>query len=283
MRSPAVSVIVPCYNAEKNLDQCIGSLLNQTMQNIEIICVDDGSTDNTLEKLENYAKTDTRVRIFSQQNQYAGAARNLGLAQAKGEYILFLDADDFFAENLAQDVYAAAVSNEADVVIFNAQNFDDMTNEFKKGWFMKTALIPEKQPFSLEDCPDHFYQITTAVPWTKMFRRQFLLDTKLQFQTLRHTNDFFFVFSALAMAKRIVTLDKVLVTYRIGQKTNLQSTKSRSPFCFYTAYKALHDQLEKLGLLHIVYRSYANQVLSGCLYHLRSMNSLQQICPPKFM
>ncbi len=272
MGSPAVSVIIPCYNAEKNLDQCIESLLNQTMRNIEIICIDDGSTDNTLAKLENYAKTDSRVRIYSQQNQYAGAARNLGLAQAKGEYLLFLDADDFFAESLAQDAYDAAVLNDADVVIFNAQNFDDMTNEFKKGWFLKTSLIPEKQPFSLEDCPDHFYQITTPVPWTKMFRRQFLLDTKLQFQTLRQTNDFFFVFSALAMAKRIVTLDKVLVTYRIGQKTNLQSTKSRSPFCFYTAYKALHDHLEQLGILQTLYRSYANQVLNGCLYNLRTLN-----------
>ena len=272
MSNPAISVIIPCYNAEKTLDQCLGSLLNQTMRNIEIICIDDGSTDNTREKLENYAKTDMRVRIYSQQNQYAGAARNLGLTHANGEYLLFLDADDFFAENLAQDAYAAAVSNQADVVIFNARNFDERTNEFSKGWSMKTELIPEKQPFSPEDCPDTLYQITSPVPWTKLFRRQFLLDTKLQFQTLRHTNDFFFVFSAISMAKRIVAIDKVLVTYRVGQKTNLQSTKSKNPFCFYTAYKALHDHLEKLGLLQTLYRSYANQVLNGCLYNLRTLN-----------
>lgn len=272
MRSPAVSAIVPCYNAERYLDKCMESLLHQTLQDIEIICVDDGSTDNTLEKLNNYAKTDTRVRIFSQHNQFAGAARNLGLSQAKGEYILFLDADDFFAETLAQDAYAAAVSKDADIVLFNAQCFDDQSGEFKQGWFLNTGLIPDKQPFSLEDCTDHFYQITTAVPWTKMFRRQFLLDTKLQFQTLRHTNDFFFVFAALAMAKRIVTLDQILVNYRIGQKTNLQSTKNRSPLCFYAAYQALHDKLDALGLLPTLHRSYANQVLGGCLYNLRSMN-----------
>lgn len=273
MSTPAVSVIIPCYNAEKTLDECIGSLLNQTMQNIEIICVDDGSTDNTLKKLQNYARTDMRVRIFSQQNQYAGAARNLGLAQAKGEYILFLDADDFFAESLAQETYAAAVSNMADVVIFNARNYDERTGEFTKGWSMKAELIPEKQPFSPADCPDHLYQITSPVPWTKLFRREFLLETKLQFQTLRHTNDFFFVFSAMAMAKRIVAMDKVLVTYRVGQKTNLQSTKSQNPLCFYTAYKALHDHLEKNGILRIIYRSYANQVLGGCLYNLRTLNA----------
>lgn len=272
MCSPAVSAIIPCYNAEKYLDKCMESLLHQTLQDIEIICVDDGSTDNTLEKLNNYAKADTRVRIFSQQNQFAGAARNLGLKQAKGEYILFLDSDDFFAETLAQDAYAQAIAKDADIVLFNAQCYDDQSGEFIKGWFLDTGWIPEKQPFCLEDCADHFYQITTAVPWTKMFRRQFLLDTKLQFQTLRHTNDFFFVFSALAMANRIVSTDQILVNYRIGQTTNLQSTKNRSPLCFYLAYQALHDKLEALGRLPVLHRSYANQVLGGCLYNLRSMN-----------
>lgn len=274
MCSPAVSVIVPCYNAEKHLDMCMESLLNQTLQDIEIICVDDGSSDNTLDKLNDFAKTDTRVRIFSQQNKFAGAARNLGLAKARGEYLIFLDSDDFFAENLAEDAYAAAVSNDADVVIFNARCFDETTGEFQKGWFLNAALVPEKQPFSPEDCTDHLYQITTPVPWTKMFRRKFLLDTKLQFQTLRHTNDFYFVQAALAMAKRIVALDKKLVTYRIGQKTNLQSTKESNPLCFYTAYKALHDKLEDLGLLDVLHKSYANRVLGGCLYNLRSMNDL---------
>lgn len=272
MISPGVSVVIPCYNAEKYLDMCMESLLNQTLQDVEIICVDDGSTDSTLDKLNHYAQSDTRVRIFSQQNQYAGAARNLGLSKARGQYILFLDADDFFGENMVQDAYAAAVADDADVVIFDAQCFDDATGEIRKGWFLNTSLVPEKQPFCHEDCPEDFYQITTAVPWTKMFRRQFLQDTKLQFQTLRHTNDFFFVYSALAMAKRIRVLDKVLVNYRIGRKTNLQSTKSKSPFCFYDAYKALHDKLEELGLFGVLHRSYANQVLNGCLYNLRSMN-----------
>lgn len=275
MLSPAVSVIIPCYNAAKYLDRCMESLLNQTLQNIEIICVDDGSADDTLEKLNNYAKTDKRVRVLSQQNQFAGAARNLGLTQARGEYILFLDSDDFFEENLAQDAFSAAASNDADIVLFNAQCFDEQNGEFKKGWFLNSKLIPDREPFSREDCPDHFYQITTAVPWTKLFRRKFLLDTKLQFQTLRHTNDFFFVFSALAMAKRIVVLDKILVNYRVGQKNNLQSTKNRSPLCFYDAYKALHDKLEELGLLPKLHRSFANQVLGGCLYNLRSMNDLE--------
>lgn len=275
MLSPAVSVIIPCYNAEKYLDMCIESLLNQTLQDIEIICVDDGSTDCTLDRLHTYAQRDNRVRVFSQQNKFAGAARNLGLSHARGEYLVFLDSDDFFEENLAQDAYAEAVLHNADVVLYNARCYDDTVNEFKKGWFLNIALVPEKQPFNMKDCPDRIYQISTPVPWTKMFRRQFLLDTKLQYQTLRHTNDIFFVFSAMAMAKKIVALDKILVNYRIGQNTNLQSTKNRDPLCFYAAYKAWHDKLQELGLLHTLHRSYANQAMNGCLYNLRSMNDLE--------
>lgn len=274
MQSPAVSIIIPCYNAEKYLDTCMGSLLNQTLRNIEIICVDDGSADNTLDILNRYAKLDTRVHVFTQQNKFAGTARNLGLAHARGEYVIFLDSDDFFAENLAQDAYNTAVCHDADVVLYDAQYFDEATKANRKGWFLNAAYIPEKQPFSYRDCPETFYQISTPSPWTKLFRRQFLLDTKLQFQTLRHTNDTFFILSALAMAKRIVTLDKVLVYYRVGQTSNLQSTKSREPLCFYTAYKAWHDQLESLGLLRTLFRSYSNQAMGGCLYNLRSTGDL---------
>lgn len=269
--SPAISVIIPCYNAEKYLDLCMRTVLNQTLRDLEIICIDDGSTDHTLEILNRYAEKDKRVRIFSQQNQFAGAARNLGLANARGEYVLFLDSDDFFEESLAQDAYSMANANNADVVLYDARYFDETTSSFRGGWFLNTTVLPENQPFSYKDCPDDLYQITTACPWTKLFRRQFLLDTGLQFQTLRHSNDIFFTLSALAMAKHIVTLDKKLVNYRVGHATNLQSTKDKNPLCFYTAYQAWHDKLDKLGLLQVLQRSYVNRALDGCLYNLRSL------------
>ena len=270
-QAPAVSIIIPCYNAEKYLDACMGSVLNQTLQNIEILCVDDGSTDHTLTILNRYAETDERVRVFTQQNKFAGAARNLGLANAKGEYVIFLDSDDFFEETLAEDAYSMADANNADVVLYNARYFDDAAGEFRDGWFLNTALIPEKQPFSYQDCPDDLFRITTPCPWTKLFRRQFLLDTGLQFQTLRHSNDIFFVLSALAMAKRIVTLDKQLVSYRVGHTTNLQSTKDKNPLYFYAAYQAWHDKLAELGMLEELRRGYVNRALSGCLYNLHSL------------
>ena len=96
-----VSVIIPVYNVEKYLRECIDSILNQTLRDLELICVDDGSTDGSLEILHEYEKADSRVKVLTQHNMGAGAARNKGLAIATGEYLSFLDSDDFFASGLS--------------------------------------------------------------------------------------------------------------------------------------------------------------------------------------
>lgn len=269
--APLVSIILPVYNVEPFLEQCMDSLLNQTLKSIEIIAVDDGSTDRSLEILNQYAAKDNRVHVFTQQNQYAGAARNLGLSHAKGEYVIFLDSDDFFSPNLAKDAYVAAKAANADIVIFGGMCFNNATGEYSKAsWFLQEKNVPLKQPFSYKDCPNTIFQITSSAPWTKIFRREFILQTGLQFQHIRNTNDLFFVYSALAMAKSIITLDKTLVYYRVGMKTNLQATKSKSPRCFYEAYSALHDKLVEVNVLDTVRKSYVNHALMGCLFNLQT-------------
>ena len=281
-RKPLVSFVLPVYNVEKYLPQCLDSLLVQTMPHIEIICVDDGSTDCSLKILKEYAEKDRRIKVFSQKNQFTGAARNLGLRKASGEYVTFLDSDDFFAKELAQAAYHAAKVNKADAVIFGGKKFENSTKQYRDApHFCRTKIAPKIQPFSWRDCPGRFFQITTPAPWTKMFRRKFILDTKLQFQTLRNTNDRFFVYSALAMASRIVIVDHPLVYYRVGMSTNLQATKKKDPLCFYEAYKALHDKLAELGILDELRQSYVNVTLGGCVYNLdtvQDVDAKQQIC-----
>ena len=100
---PKVSVVIPCYNVEKYIRQCIESLLHQTLSDFEIICVDDGSTDETVNIIKEYVAEDDRVILIEQKNQYAGVARNNGLEAASGEYVIFLDSDDFFAEEIEED------------------------------------------------------------------------------------------------------------------------------------------------------------------------------------
>ncbi len=273
LANPFVSVIMPVYNVEEFIEQGMDTLLNQTMRNIEIIVVDDGSTDRSLEILNSYAAKDSRVRVFTQQNKFAGAARNLGLANARGEYVIFLDSDDFFARSLCEDAYFAGKVHNADVVVFGAKHYNNATGQYKEAkWLLNGFLAPQKQPFNYHDCPDALYRITTPAPWTKMFRREFVQKAGLQFQHIQNANDLFFTYSALAMADRIVTLDRPLVYYRVGLVTNLQTTKKRYPFCFYEAYRAWHDKLVELGALDTLRQSYVNVALSGCLHNLRSNN-----------
>lgn len=270
--APLVSIIMPVYNAEKYVGQALDSLLEQSVKYIEIIALDDGSTDGSLEILKRYAAKDQRIRVYTQENQYAGAARNLGMTYAKGEYLLFLDSDDFFEKDLIKDTYYKAKANRADIVLFGAKHYHDQTGETTIGNYLDLSYAPGKEPFSWKDCPDTIFQIGSDCPWTKLFKRSFIEKTGLQFQKLYNANDIFFVLSAIAMAERIVTLDQPYINYRIGLQNNLQSSQKR---CFLEAYYAWHDQLKKLGRLDRVRKSYANCILNGCTHNLRKITDLK--------
>ena len=117
MPHPKVSVIIPVYNTEPYLRECLDSVINQTLRDIEIICVDDGSTDGSLAILREYQEKDSRVSVYMQPNLNAGAARNHGLRYAKGEYLSFLDSDDFFERNMLETAYEYAKRQNAEICI----------------------------------------------------------------------------------------------------------------------------------------------------------------------
>lgn len=270
---PLVSVVMPVYNVENYLEQTLDSLLNQTMKHFEIIAVDDGSTDRSLEILKRYAGKDSRIHVLTQKNQYAGVARNTGLAKAKGEYVVFLDSDDFFEKNLLKDTYYKGKLYKADIVLYGGKYYDEATGKsWKAKGLLRGGMVPSKQPFHYKDCPDKLYQMTTACPWTKLYRRKFVLNSGLQFQPLFNANDVFFVSSSIAMAERIVTVDKTLVNYRVGQTGNLQSSKKRY---FYEALTAWREKLIEIGRYEELKQSYVNCALAGSLYNLRVMKDLE--------
>ena len=120
MDTPLVTIIVPVYNSEKYLEQCIQNLLNQTYHNLQIILVNDGSTDHSLDICKRI--TDKRVEVYTKQNGGASSARNLGLTHRKGEYVLFVDSDDYLKDNAVEILVSTADSNNADCVYFEAEN-----------------------------------------------------------------------------------------------------------------------------------------------------------------
>lgn len=269
-----VSVIIPMYNAEKYLRECLDLLLRQTLKSIEIICVNDGSTDGTGMLLTEYAKKDDRIKIVNQENQGAGIARNNGMKIALGEYFLFLDADDIFHEKLCEEAYYKAKYDMADIVLFEAYRYNVQSCEKEEmNWVLRENLLPKGIPFSARDTNHKIYQITTACPWSKMFRSRFVKEQDLQFQNTKNANDVFFVRTALAAAKRITVTKKRLVTYRFNDGSNTQSGKSKAPVEFYKAFKALKQELIKRGLYEEVEQSYVNMVLTESLFNLRTAGS----------
>ncbi len=165
-----VSIIMPVYNSEKYLSMALESLLNQTLKDIEIICIDDGSTDNSMQILEDFQKKDNRIIILSQNHLYAGVARNYGMSVASGKYLSFLDADDYFVPQMLEKAYVNAEEEKADIVIFNGEYFvDNLESAYMSTGFLKESLMPNSNGFDNRNKIQNILNITNPAPWNKIF------------------------------------------------------------------------------------------------------------------
>lgn len=272
METPKVSVIIPVYNAAEHLEQCVGSVMAQTLRSIEIICVDDGSPDNSLEILQRLQQQDDRIVVVSQENGGAGAARNNGLRHAKGEFLSFLDADDFFEPDMLEKAVEAAEAYTADFVVFGSDQYHMDKQEFVPvPWVMRVKDIPPYMPFSYRQLTDNVFKTFVGWAWDKLYCRSFVLEQELWFQEQRTTNDMLFVFSALVVAKRIAIVDQVLAHQRRGGSESLSVTRERSWHCFYDALTALRQRIEKEGRFWELEQDYINYALHFSLWNLNTL------------
>lgn len=271
MYMPKVSVIIPVYNAEKFLRQCLDSVVKQTLREFEVICVDDGSTDHSLKILNDYRALDDRVRVFTQTNQGAAVARNLGIEKANGEYLLFLDSDDFFEKTLLEEIYVAGAEVNADIVLFAAKQFNHKVKKSENmPWTLKTELLPDRV-FAAAEIADRIFQVTTPSPWTKLFRKEFILNNGLQYQNLKNANDLSFVYTALFLAQKIRWLDRPLVNYRINQGDSTQDKKKKYPKEFYFALKKLKQELENRELFDKFSNSFVEVAEENIQWNLKNI------------
>lgn len=270
---PKVSVVVSVYNAEPYLRRCLDSIVGQTLREIEIICVDDGSTDGSPQILAEYARKDGRVRVVTQANAGAGAARNHGLRYAAGEYLSILDADDFFEPDMLRTAYDLAVQNDADMAVFRCDFYRTGTDTFAPNTYsIHSDLLPERQPFCAGDVEKDVFKLFVGWAWDKLIRRSLVERYGLQFQEQRTTNDMLFVFSALLLAKRIVTTRQVLAHHRQAEGT-LSVTREKSWMCFYNALTALRGNMVQWGIFERFRQDYVNYCVHFCLWNL---NTLQE-------
>lgn len=176
---PKISIIVPVYNTETYLEQCLTSCVNQTLKDIEIICVNDGSTDNSLNIINAYANKDNRVIIVNQDNQGLSMARNNGLDIASGEYILFLDADDWLDLNACYLAYNQAHKNDNDVLIFNYYNYLEGKDKYFASKLNINKLIGISN-INLKKI-NNINHIQAAYVWNKIYKRKWLIKNDIKF------------------------------------------------------------------------------------------------------
>ncbi|MBQ8529386.1 MAG: glycosyltransferase [Clostridia bacterium] len=212
-----VSVIMPIYNAFDYLRPAMDTVIDQTLRDIEIICIDDGSTDKSLAIIKEYQERDERIRIVTENNAGISTARNKGIIRARGEFIIFLDADDFYEPTLLEKLYELAVREELDMAVTRFDIFNNKASCFtsaveeEHGEIFKDGQVASKNEF-----PDHILQSMTGYVWNKLFRTSFVRDKGLGFAPELYVfEDVHFVCSALAFANRIAGVDEVLVHHRV--------------------------------------------------------------------
>ncbi len=272
---PKISVIIPVYNVEPYLRQCLESVLAQTLRETEILCIDDASTDDTWKILNEFAERDNRIRLFRQEHSGAGNARNLGLDNAEGEFLSFLDGDDFFEPDMLESAWKRMTETGADVVVFRADGYDVKSGKFLPyPGALKVENLAGKECFAPTELPDVIFNSFQNWTWNKLFRRELIDREGIRFQPLWRTNDLLFTCSALVTAKKIAILDRCLAHYRMGSGTNCQATNDFAPRDFHSALVALKEFLTQRNLFPIYERGFAVMAMRGCIYNLFSMNKL---------
>lgn len=270
--TPKVSVVMAVYNAEAFLAETLDCVLNQTLREIELICVDDGSQDASLAILNARAAKDKRMTVVAQKNSTAGVARDEGIRRATGKYLSLLDCDDLFELNMLETAYAACEAAGAQIGVFRCDRFDDQTRiASSAAWALRDEYLPKKQPFSWRDMPDRLFFAFVGWAWDKLFLREFVVQNKLHHQALRTTNDMHFVFTALASADKIITMDRVLAHQRRRAEGSLSVTREYSWDCFHTALEGLGDFLKARGTYPALERCYLNYCVHFSLWNLNTI------------
>lgn len=258
MTDVKVSIVIACYNEEHYIGQCLDSLTTQTLRDIEIIVVNDGSTDASMNVIQQCAIKDRRITAVQGQHHGAAQARNFGMRYAHGKYISFFDADDYAAPDCYQIMYDSAEKNESDICVVGSQSLDNETGEIQTlHYTMKKEYLPSSNPFSSKEIPASIFLAFNGWAWDKLFLFSFLQKENIEFQDLRSTNDMLFVDKSLLCADSIYVLDTVLITHRINKRNSISATRDLSWDCFYKALLALKNVLDERKCIDEIYLSYA--------------------------
>lgn len=261
-----VSIVMPVYNAEKYLIESISDILRQSYTDYELICIDDGSKDGSGEILDALSKKDERIKVIHQANTGGGIARDNGLKQAKGKYVLFLDSDDRFETDLIKTIVEYAETNRTDILAFNADLFDNESKAKKSApWLiLKNETLVTENPFDV---------LNTTV-WNKLFLRSFLLDNSIHFIDNKYSDTMYFVAMALLSSRKTMVCNQVLLHYRVNNKASLIANQDKDYMAVYKNLEYIKQNLDNTQVEAKVYfLRLAERVLTDRIRMMRTLES----------
>lgn len=240
---PKVSVIVPVYNVERFLPRCLDSIVGQTFRDLEIICVDDGSPDRSIDILNRYAAQDDRIRVISQENRGLGGARNRGFDAATGEFILYVDSDDWIDPDYCEKLYAAAVGAGADVACCSIRKIRPSHEKWTIRFDRTEEVADVRSKFAVCHCPPDFYVMN------KLLRREMLLRLELRFREHAYYEDVEYLMRVLGEGGRLVTVPDTAYRYVVNGASITKSTQTpKKQHDRYLAHKAFVAYADAHGI-----------------------------------
>lgn len=256
-RNIKISCIIPIYNSERYLRETLQSLMKQTFSEIEIICINDASTDDSLKILEELSREDSRFIIVDNfENKGAAISRNIGLDRANGEYVIFLDSDDYFFDNMLEETYGLAKQYKSDVVIFGYE-WNDINEEKQSLVFNNFQILTKGKR------DEEYIRKIKRVAWNKLIRRDILKRYGIRFQNIATNNDVYFSFAVSLAADKVVICDKVLLRYYYGRDGSLTQLRQKKISCRVQAFAHILEFLNNVKIESSVKKELYNNMISS--------------------
>ncbi|WP_294485164.1 glycosyltransferase [uncultured Mailhella sp.] len=268
--APEISVVIPVYNVERFLHQCINSVLAQTFQNFEIICVNDGSTDGSLDILKEYQKKDNRIYIISQENQGLSSARNMGLKYSHGKYISFLDSDDFMHPDMLDMLHTKAELTQAEITICNFKLF---FNDTKTYGYYRDEIFYYHMKFKIFDLRSEGQIVNCIAAWDRLIRKSFLEKYNIKFIPGIIYEDVPFHIDCIVNASSIVIVPDHLLFYRKNAGGSITDNESKNKKCrhdFIFTRRYAKEKLKKYGSNEDIWYFYAIHFISQAIMHFKN-------------
>lgn len=280
--TPKVSIIIPVYNAGEYIEECLNSVFEQTFKEIEILCLDDCSSDDSAKKIRQMAECDSRLALIcNEKNLGAGGTRNRGIMLAEGKYFFFLDADDFLAADAIEKLYRCAEEQRLQLCFCSHVTYSEKDGTIGKSSQTADFFLQKYQNkvFSWNDVQRFLYQNIFCVPWNRLYRTDFVKNSSIRFPGLSNSEDFFFGEAIVAIADRmgIADADKPLVYYRVGREGQVSSTVGQNPYCMLESVKLLYRFLKETHKWEGVARSYHTIVLDVLRFPLKNVEHQEQM------